>query len=208
MSGKRHLVGKHAAGETSSIASYAETTLASDEPKTRRWGRRAREHEISNRFGKIAPVWFYTLFGSFMESRDNELLWGGEIGSKFLARTFVTLASFVEASGNCPGTDSLAKDLFQTVWAFRDADIAEVRMAVLCAAAASVKVLRGDALMDLLFNGSMQDMPQQLQQIAFNDGDESCRNLAKMIGKHVATAARSVSLQQERSTTSRGILDF
>jgi len=141
-----------------------------------------------------------------MERKEDQILWQGSIGSSLLARIFVTLASFVEASGNCPGTDVLAKDLFQLVWSFRNADVAEVRISVLCAVAASFKVIREDLLLEMLFSGTIQDLPQTLQTIAFDDSDESCRSLAKMIAGHVATAIQSVS--QDRTARKTSVLDF
>jgi hypothetical protein len=134
-----------------------------------------------------------------MERKEDPALWGGPIGSTLLARMFVTLASFVESSGNSPGTDVLAKDLFELVWSFRDAEVAEVRMAVLCAVAVSVKLLREEVLVGMIFSGAVHELPNTLQQIGFGDTDESCRNLAKMIARHVAIAIQSVG--HERPTS-------
>jgi hypothetical protein len=207
VSGKRRLVGAGKADDDTSIASFAKRTLATSDPRTQRWGKGRRRNEeciISNRFGQVAPVWFYTLIGSFIERKEDPTLWGGPIGSTLLARMFITLASFVEASGNCPGTDVLAKDLFELVWSFRDAEVAEVRMSVLCAVAVSVKLLREEVLIGMLLSGSAQELPNILQQIGLGDADVSCRHLAQMITRHVAIAIQSV----RQGPSSGNELDF
>jgi hypothetical protein len=197
------LVGAGKVDDDTSIASFAKRTLATtSDPRTQRWGKGRRQNEeriISNRFGQVAPVWFYTLVGSFIERKEDPILWGGPIGSTLLARMFITLASFVESSGNCPGTDVLAKDLFELVWSFRDAEVAEVRMSVLCAVAVSVKLLREEVLVGMLLSGSAQELPNILQRIGLGDADESCRHLANMITRHVASAIQSVGHERPSS---------
>jgi hypothetical protein len=202
------LVGAGKADDDTSIASFAKRTLATSEARTQRWGKGRRRNEeriVSNRFGQVARVWFYTLIESFKERNKDPTLWGGPIGSTLLARMFITLAAFVESSGNCPGTDILAKDLFELVWSFRNAEVAEVRTSVLCAVAVSVKVLREEVLVGMLLSGSAQELPNVLQRIGLGDTDESCRHLAKMLTRHVANAIQSVGHQ---GLSSENVLDF
>ena len=161
-----------------------EINVASVHSKTRRWGRgnRATEQMIfENRFTSIAPVWFYSLIGHFVERKNESSLWSGHIGATLLARMLVTLAVIVESCGNDPTTDVLARDLFELVWGFRNAEVAEVRACVLTAVATCIASVREETLVRFIAHsssGSMDNLPRYLWEKAQADPDESCRSQA------------------------------
>ena len=147
---------------------------------------------VSNRFTEVAPLWFYSLVGKFMERRSDTNLWAGFTGSQLLAHLFFTLATIVDSSGSfSPGTRVLARDLFELVWSFRTAEVAEIRSAVLVAVASSISLLPEDAIVALLLsNGSGGNLSQAMVDMAQNDPDKTCRSLATSISnslRHVVT---------------------
>lgn len=127
-----------------------------------------------------------------MQRKDNTKLWGGAIGARLLANMFVTLATIVECSGNAPGTEVLAKDLFELVWSFRTVDVAEVRMGVLVAVAASLAYLPEDVVLTMMFDGSLSSLPEGLKQMAHADPDNNCRRLAKSMHQGIAGLVESL----------------
>jgi len=168
------------------VSVHAERALGHVESKTRRWGRGRKQQDMlkfRSRFGPVAHVWYYSLVGGFLQRKDNAALWGGAIGARLLANLFVTLATIVECSGPAPGTEVLAKDLFELVWAFRTVDVAEVRMGVLVAVAAALSCLSEDVVLTMMFDGSLSGLPEGLQQMSQLDPDESCRRLAQSMAK-------------------------
>lgn len=179
MQGKRRLVNDSQVDLENNVASVLS--------KTRRWGRgnRATEQMIfENRFTSIAPVWFYSLISHFVERKNESSLWSGHIGATLLARMLVTLAVIVESCGNDPTTDVLARDLFELVWGFRTAEVAEVRAGVLTAVATCIASVREEMMVRLIAhsnsnsNGSMDNLPRYLRETAHADPDEKCRALA------------------------------
>ena len=121
-----------------------------------------------------------------MQRKDNSALWGGAVGARLLANLFVTLATIVECSGVAPGTDVLAKDLFELVWSFRTVDVAEVRMGVLVAVAASLSCLSEEVVLTMMFDGSLSSLPEGLKQMAQLDPDQGCRRLATSMAKGIS----------------------
>jgi hypothetical protein len=175
-------------------SSLVSKTVSMEETGTRRWGKGRRKAEFpvfSNKFAEVAPIWFYNLIQHFMESKDDPTLWGGEIGSKLLASFLVTLAGFVECSGLSPGTEVLAKDLFELAWSFRCAEVAEVRASVLYSAACSIGFLRDEVVLGLIMDAS-ENFPLALNQIATSDPDNHCRSLARLVSNRVAAAVQAV----------------
>lgn len=172
------------------VSASAERALGQVESRTRRWGRGRRQsqeaHVFRSRFGPVAHVWYYSLVGGFLQRKDNAELWGGAIGARLLANLFVTLATIVECAGSAPGSDVLAKDLFELVWSFRTVDVAEVRMAVLVAVAASLACLSEDVILSMMFDGSLSSLPEGLKQMAEADPDNNCRRLAQSMSKGVS----------------------
>jgi len=174
--------------------------------RTRRWGRgRVSGDEskgmVVNRFSNLAPLWFYGLLGNFVERRNDPALWGGAVGSTFLAQLLLAMSNILEYSGSHnAGVDAMSKDLFRLVWGFRQAEVAEVRMASLCGVATSLACLRDrSALMGFIQEDGANGLRRGLQEIAASDPDNKCRQLASSISKQMQAA-----LQYEES----GLLGF
>lgn len=188
MQGKRRLVSDSRVDLENNVVSLLS--------KTRRWGRgnRARTEQMifENRFISIAPVWFYSLIGYFVERKNESSLWSGHIGATLLARMLVTLAVIVESCGNHPTTDVLARDLFELAWGFRTAEVAEVRACVLTAVATCIASVREETLVRLIAqsndSGSMDNLPRYLRETANADPDESCRTIAVQIASQLRHA--------------------
>jgi len=129
-------------------------------------------------------------------------MWGGHIGSTLLARLFLTLSVIVECCGIHPSTEVLAKDLFDLVWGFRDAEISEVRGSVLCAVGTSLASLRDDTLLALLHDSSVGgssaegggNLVEHLHAVAANDPDDNCRRLAGDIFGAVSNSVRAIEM--------------
>ena len=197
VSGKRGLIESNVID--ASDQSLSKPRSDEDQDRTRRWGkgrrREAGEPAVTakNRFGNVAAVWFYALIGSFMENKDDVTLWGGHNGAKLLSSMFFTLANVVECTGpNTPGVDVLAKDLFELVWSFRSAELPEVRSSVLYAVRSTLGLLRRDTVLGLLFDGSSESLTRNLQQIAEEDPDSDCRDLARAITQGVASTMQEI----------------
>jgi len=171
---------------------------SSEDGKTRRWGRGRKQSEqasIFNRFVAVAPVWFYSLIDLFWKKKNESSLWGGHIGSTLLARFFITLAVIVENCGLHPSTEVLAKDLFDLVWIFREAEISEVRSSVLCAVGTSLGLLRDETLLPLLFDDSPEkNLRKYLHETAESDPDDICRSLAGDIGRSITNSVRAIEM--------------
>ena len=163
MSGKRHLVINDSLG------------------KTRRWGRGSRDmnkQTIVNKFGPVALLFFYPMIDGFMKSRDNEVLWGGEHGGILLSNILLTLSSFVEYSGNHPGTAVLATDLFEFAWPLLQAENPDVRVSVLYTIASCLPQLPEQILISIM---SKRRCLELLSRTATNDCDGKCRTIALSI---------------------------
>lgn len=184
VSGKRRLV-SYESKEKTALCSKNQVELL--EQKTRRWGKgrqTSKQPSEANRFGQIAPMWFYQLVSAWIQTRDNVSIWGGGNGSKFFANYLVALAKIVECSGNHPGTSVLALDLFQLAMPFRHADSSEIRMAVLVTIATCCPFLPAEA-----FSTSCdgEDFSTYLARAALRDTDASCRQIAGIIGKNITS---------------------
>lgn len=177
------------------VSVHAERALGHVESKTRRWGRGRRQqesHTFRSRFGPVAHVWYYSLVGGFMQRKDNSALWGGAVGARLLANMFVTLATIVECAGVAPGTDVLAKDLFELVWSFRTVDVAEVRMGVLVAIAAALSCLSEEVVLTMMFDGTLSSLPEGLKQMSQLDPDVNCRRLALSMSRQLSSLVDSL----------------
>lgn len=125
-------------------------------------------------------MWFYSLLHKFIENRENESLWRDATGSHFLASFFRALAAIVEFSGMY-NAQVLGKDLFDLVWSFRDADVAEVRISVLIATATSFAMIPIDRLLALFMDQDILAISSILNTISENDPDNGCRDVAQTI---------------------------
>lgn len=145
---------------------------------------------IKNTFMHVAPTWFYSLMGQFLKERDNETLWSGSTGSQLLASLFRTLAVIVEFAG-VPSAPVLAKDLMELVWSFVDADVAEVRMAVLISVATSIAMLPEDRVLSILLEHG-ESFPLAIGSMSRTDPDNNCRQLATTISQSIANVLRDI----------------
>jgi len=193
VSGKRRLVPESTTScEIQNTA--ADRAVASIESRARRWGRGSRQTKpltVVNKFGPVAPGWFYALVSGFMKHRDDADLWGGADGARLLANFLIALSTIVECSGIFPGTEVLARDLCEFAWSFRTVDVPEVRMALLVSIASSLAVLRDDALMNVLY--SHGDLPEFLRGVALEDSDRTCRMIATTISTNVSQLLGSMT---------------
>lgn len=184
VSGKRRLV-PYEPKEKMAVCSKNQVELL--EQKTRRWGKgrqNSKEPSEANRFGQIAPMWFYQLVSAWIQTKDNVSIWGGSNGSKFFANYLVALAKIIECSGNHPGTSVLALDLFQLAMPFRHADSSEIRMAVLVTIATCCPFLPAEAFST---SHDGEDFSTYLARAALRDADASCRQIAGIIGKNITS---------------------
>jgi hypothetical protein len=170
----------------------AQVTKIEAQTRRKRSARQTNPSTVSNRFGPVAPSWFYSLVGNFMQRRDHAHLWAGSTGSRFLANLFLALATIVESSGSSPGTHVLAKDLFELVWTFRTVEVAEIRLSVLCACATSIALMPEEMVLSMLLDGSGDGLAQVLGSMAKDDPDKNCRNLASSLKHSVANIVDSV----------------
>ena len=151
--------------------------------KTRRWGRGRRhqsEIRVVNKFGPVAPFFFYPLVQGFLESKTRDELWNGDNGAALISCLLITLSSFVDNSGAHPGTGILAKDLFELCWSFHNAENSEVRIAVLVALATCFCHLPMEALVQMCY---ADEVPRFLENTKVEDSDERCRRLASQLIK-------------------------
>ena len=125
-------------------------------------------------------MWFYSLLHKFIDNNENVSLWRDSTGSHFLASFFRVLAAIVEFSG-IHSAQVLGKDLFDLVWSFRDADVAEVRISVLVATATSFAMTPVDRLLALFMDHDILTISLALNVISENDPDSGCRTIAQTI---------------------------
>jgi hypothetical protein len=180
------------------IGLQVETQIAKFESQTR-WKNSRHKRKppttISNAFASIAPSWFYSLVGKFMQRKDDQHLWAGSTGSQLLAQLLFTLATIIESSGSFTlGTQVMAQDLFELAWPFRTVEVAEIRTSVLIAVGVSVALLPEEAILNLILGNSKlpaTSLPHILVAMAQNDPDKSCRALAASISNSVRHVVES-----------------
>jgi hypothetical protein len=188
VSGKRDLV-----PTATGLASVSEF----EDGRTRRWGKRGGsggvQTPINNHFAQVAPIWFYSLMGNFVERKDDVVLWGDEIGATLLANLFLTLGRIVWCAGpNTLGVDILAKDLFDLIWPFRTAEIGALRHSVLCSAGMVVGFLRQETILSLLLDRSDSALLPNLHLLS-DDPDSDCRSASQALMRLVTSTFESIS---------------
>jgi hypothetical protein len=157
-----------------------------------RWKRsRPIQRAIQNRFAPIAPTWFYLMVAGFFRQKENDALWTGPTGSIFLTYLFRCLSTIVEVSG-VQASQVLAGDLFDLVWGFRYADVAEIRLSVLVAVATSVAVLPEEKIFMLLLRED-SSLPKDIADMSSRDPNEECRSLSKSISQTMFELVRNNS---------------
>lgn len=132
------------------------------------------------------------MVGLFLQHKEDPVLWSGHIGSTLLANFFSTLVSLVGNCGASPGTEILAKDLFELVWNFRDAEVSEIRLAVLDAVGTSFSLIREEALFAILMNESSFGVAAYLREASNSETDEQCRHAAQQVLGLVAATAKAI----------------
>ena len=181
VAGKRRLVLEDARhGNSEILNSVTQDTVS--QMKTRRWGRgrrTAQNNSVTNRFGPVAPAFFYPLLQGFLSSKSDEVIWGGESGGTLLSHLIIALSTFVENSGYHPGTAVLAKDLFELSWTFFVAENGEVRQAVLIALATCLSHLPEEYILRIVVG--IEEVPRVLARTVALDTNENCRLLAATI---------------------------
>jgi len=85
----------------------------------------------------------------------------------------------------------MAKDLYELAWTFRDAEIPDVRMAVLHSIATVSGLLGEQETLALVLGESQQSGVVQLRRIVETDSDQECRMMALSLIKSLSeTTAR------------------
>ena len=125
---------------------------------------------MSNKFGELAPFFFYPLIQGFIQSKQNMVLWGGENGGRLLSSLLVTLSTFVECSGTYPGTSVLSSDLFEISWSFHEAKNPEVRLAVLISVATCLPHLTADSFAKIICTERLTIDLQTMKEFDNNSG--------------------------------------
>lgn len=160
--------------------------------RTRRWGKNSVAKQVVNQFATVAPMWFYALLGNFLKRREDPVLWGGAVGSMLISKLMLTLAMIVELSGRGRSVEAMAKDLFDCVWGFHQAEVAEVRIAALCAVTSAISNMQDDLLFQILVDERAHSLSLSLKQIVMQDPDNECRYVAATVAKNVAHALESM----------------
>ena len=161
------------------LIDHSQSLVKLTENNTRRWRRGVQAiKSVENKFGEVAPLFFYPLLQGFVESKLNQRLWGGENGGRLLSSLLVTLSTFVDCSGMHPGTSILSSDLFEITWSFHKAQNPEVRRAVLFSIATCIPYLNSDALVKIIYNDRIL---HELLRIKDLDSNSECRQIASMI---------------------------
>ena len=176
--------------------------------RTRRWGRgrwdsnktieKQNVDAKSNRFGPVAPHWFYALLGNFVQRREDATLWEGTLGAQFLSHLLLTMSLILDLAGplvlnSTMTVTTMAHDLASLVWGFcSSAELPELRSAALQAVASSIHCMQrsspSSASRILAF---MQQQQQQenvlttLQAMASHDPDPQCRTLAVVVASQI-----------------------
>ena len=134
-------------------------------------------------------MWFYSLLAGFIQHREKESLWTGSTGTQLLSEIIRTLATIVEFSGLQSSSHVLAKDLFELVWPFHNADVAEIRLSVLVAVATTITTLPQDEMLYLLLqsttSGGEDNLPQIIGSMSSSDPSSECRSIAQAISNSI-----------------------
>lgn len=164
------------------LVSESEASTVETGKNTRRWRKRTTVAMINNEFSRVAPMWFYGLLQSFIERREDTVLWGGAVGATLLSKFILTLAMIVELAGRGRATEIMAKDLFECVWGFRQAEVSEVRTASLCSVCVAIGNMQEDHLLMVLGDESIS---RSLKHVAYNDPEQECRQVATDIAQKI-----------------------
>ena len=109
-----------------------------------------------------------------------------------LSKLLLALAMIVELSGRGRATEAMAKDLFECVWGFRQAEVSDVRIASLCAVASAISSMQDDRLLQVLSDERPGSFSSTLKQIVMQDPDQECRDAAATIARNVTQSLESM----------------
>ena len=98
----------------------------------------------------------------------------------------------MESAGNHPCSIVLASDLFELAWPFRNADRAEIRMAVLITIATCGQFLHEEFLTSYMNRD--EGLATYLRTSAQRDSDSSCRRIATLVSKSIASNVLSLGV--------------
>lgn len=172
---------------------YSKQNIAALEDKTRRWGKgrhRPQQKTATNRFGQLAPMWFFPLISGWIRTKDDSSIWGGANGAKFFASFLIALSKILESAGNHPCAIFLASDLFELAWPFRNADSREIRMAVLVTIATCCPFLPVEFFAS---RNEDENLATFLRAVALRDSDSSCRQIAAIVAKSIASNVLAIA---------------
>ncbi|KAL7533060.1 hypothetical protein ACHAXR_005009, partial [Thalassiosira sp. AJA248-18] len=83
----------------------AKTDLSAQSPKTRRWRQpRTSPTTTTNRFGSVSVQMIYSLFAFLSQTRNDESIWGGPFGERFLSEFLKTLSIMLYCASTYPNS--------------------------------------------------------------------------------------------------------
>lgn len=137
-----------------------------------------------------------------METRERSELWGHETGSYLLALWLNTLNCVVHCVGPyAPAADLMVRDFFRLAWTFRDAEVPEVRMAVLHAVSTVFGCVQYDV--QLLDTSALKALTEYVKEAEHSDPEEDCRTLASKLSNNMTGSIHSPMLMEVVSTHRR-----
>jgi len=163
----------------------ANAALSTQSSKTRRWRRpRTSPTTTTNRFGAVSVQMIYSLFAFLSQTRNDESIWGGPIGEKFLSEFLKTLSIMLYCARTypSPALRVLSADLFDLAWSFHDAKCSEVRCAALTAMATCVSMVP----VEFVISRASHGLGSFLNHCSAFDENADCRRLASLVGGSIS----------------------
>lgn len=128
----------------------------------------------------VLPIWFYLISKHFVDTAEDEALWGGENGALLLSNVIGTMSCIVHSVANYASSiDIIAMDFYRFVWGFKDAETPEVRSAVIQATSVVIQAVSVDVKRRLLYDDAVDGLLPCLARSLESDPDERCRATAK-----------------------------
>eukprot|EP00804_Cyclotella_cryptica_P008642 CCRYP_007596-RA/>CCRYP_007596-RA protein AED:0.14 eAED:0.14 QI:262/1/1/1/1/1/3/2445/1103 len=89
------------------------------QPKTRRWRQtRSSSTSSTNRFNAVSAQVILSLFAFLSQTKNNDSIWGGTLGERFLCEFLRTLSVMIDCARTYPSSRLFAMDLFDLSWSF------------------------------------------------------------------------------------------
>lgn len=130
-----------------------------------------------NRWGELAPIFFYHLIDGFRQSKDNTALWSRENGEMLLSQLLITLSAIIENIIFYPIVNILARDLFELSWPLFEAENSDIRIVSLISCSICLPFL----YLDVTGRNStfqIRELIRTLEYAAMNDPHPNVRALA------------------------------